>query len=198
MWQGEGRNKWQMLDSSQEPALRIIVLNQMPRIRRYNNHDSSASNKLGEIYTITPHKFIFSQFIPLYSGTALHRNEISDDQGNPSSGSTMWQKPGTLPGIRPVLGWINSQQPTISTNSSWLLFHPNQCLNPKWSLNIFPCLSWMREPAGVRVKQTGVKCQLWALLAGWHKKSYFIMLSFNLFSAKWETPDLPHKPAVMI
>lgn len=85
------RRQEQMADVGPQPRARFEnhSLNETPRIRRYNNHARGASNKPGEIYTMTPHELIFPQFTPLYSGTVLWRNEMSDDQGNPSSGSTM-------------------------------------------------------------------------------------------------------------
>lgn len=106
---------------------------------------------------------------------------MSDDQGNPSSGSTMWRSLGPGQGLYSALCLIPNSQPSQPTAVGFI-FHPNQCLNPKWSLNIFSYLSRMREPAVGRVKQTGDKFQLWALRAGWHKKSYCNTLSFNLFS----------------
>lgn len=65
----------------------------------------------------------------------------------------MWQKPGTLPGYTQHWGQLfSSSLPSQRPMAVSFIFHPNQCLNPKWSLNTFLCPSPIREPAAMRAK----------------------------------------------
>lgn len=52
------------------------------------------------------------------------------------------------------------------------IFHQNQCLNPKWNPNTFSCLSPIREPVIVSVKQTGNQIPTLAWLSKKHRESY--------------------------
>ena len=183
------RNKWQMLDPSQEPSFG-------PWIKCQKLEDKITMPPTSwRKYILWPHVNSSSHNSFPYNGIILCRKEIMDDEGKPLSGSTMWQKPGNLP------------KSMLSTELNW--FPAAYHLNLRHLDSFFIQINVLNQKEAL--VQSHVYLQLGRLLwlgqanwikfqrwAGWHKKSHFYRLSSHLFSVKWENPDLPSQPAVML